>query len=107
MDIRWSRRRVGLGVLAAACLVALAASLGRWQRREPLDEGMSLVAEEHYLPAARVLLRAVALAPHEDDTEPEALRRTEDRRGTRRVCSFAASVNHHIARENEDPMRRP
>ena len=61
MDTRWTGYWVGLGVLSSTCVIAL----GHWYRRALLKEGMRLVAEEHYLPAVRVLRRAVALTSGE------------------------------------------
>jgi hypothetical protein len=63
MDTHWSGRWVRLAVVAPGGLVALAAALGHWYRRELLEEGMRLVTQEHRLPAVRVLRRAVALSP--------------------------------------------
>ena len=59
---RWFRRAaLGLGTLAG--VVALAVALGQWHVHSLDEDGRALVAEGRYLPAVRVLLRAVAEAP--------------------------------------------
>ncbi len=65
MGFACSRRRVGLGVLAVVGVAAAAATLGAWQRSEPVEQGMRLVGRGEYVPAARALVRAVALSPRD------------------------------------------
>jgi Flp pilus assembly protein TadD len=61
MRIQWSRYRLTVGVLVAACVAAVAA-LGSWRGVEPVEEGRRLVSEGAYIPATRMLARAVALS---------------------------------------------
>jgi tetratricopeptide (TPR) repeat protein len=57
--LRW----IALAALAALGLVALAVGGQQWRLHQRVQEGRRLVEGEAYLPAARALLRAVAMAP--------------------------------------------
>ena len=65
MRIQRLHHRVQLILLVASCLVALLAVRARWRGQEPVEQGMRLVSEGDYVPAARALARAVALAPRD------------------------------------------
>ena len=56
---RWGALAMG----AVAGMIALALAIGQWHAYSLDEQGRALVAEGRYLPAIRVLLRAVAETP--------------------------------------------
>jgi len=63
MHLKSSLRWVAVGLAALASVIAVAAALGQWHAYSLDEQGKALVDERQYLPAVRILLRAVAEAP--------------------------------------------
>ena len=61
---RWLVRIAAVGALGAA-MIALALGIAAWRSRGLVETGAALVSDEAYLPAARVLTRAVVAAPRD------------------------------------------
>ena len=63
MDFKRSFGWVAAGLATLAGVIALALAVGQWNTYSLDEQGRALVAEGEYLPAVRVLLHAVAVAP--------------------------------------------
>jgi len=63
MDSKRTLGWVAVGLVTLVGVIALVQAVGQWHVRSLDERGRTLVAEGEYLPAVRVLLRAVATAP--------------------------------------------